>query len=289
VKKLVTMMVAALWLSAGARSATAMAAGDAPSVAPAAAAPGPGETRFVTRGGETVEGRIIDRLPNGYLVRMANDTTRVVAYEDVAAVEGAPVPAAPPPPPPQPVYAPPVYAPPPMVVAPAHPVDTERFGRPGQIILQQGFGFAQHTENRTTLALSPALDFLVTNHLTIGVAFAVSHSRTSTGSTGGGETGSSSNTSSSTSVGAALSLGLLFPVSTVFSLWPNIAGGVDHDFDGSGYTTVVSATELSLMFHPARHFFLALKPGVRGTRSLEGSSQSFQYSQVFATGIGGWW
>jgi hypothetical protein len=290
VKKLVMTTVAALTIAAQAQQGFASAAdpfAEESAGTPAASAPAPGVTRFITRGGETVEGKIIDRLPNGYLVRMLNDTTRVVAYEDVAAIEGAPAPnPAPPPPPPQPVYAPPVYAPQPMLVAPGGPMESpERFGRAGQIIIQQGFGFAQHTDTRTTLLLSPAIDFLVTDIFTMGFELGFSHSRTDTGS--GGET--SASTSSSTAAAGVLSLGLLFPVSRVVSLWPNIGGGIEHDFDGDGSSTVLSSSEFAVLFHPARHFFLALKPGVRGARSLEGTGQSFQFTEVLNTGIGGWW
>src|SRR5688572_13563495 len=129
-KRVTTMAILALLVAA----ADAFASGEDPAVeaagAPAPGAAVPGNTRFVTRGGETIEGKIIDRLPNGYLVRQANDTTRVVAYEDVAAIEGESAPPAASPPQPQPAYA----APPPGMVpvararhAEAEPA--ERLGR----------------------------------------------------------------------------------------------------------------------------------------------------------------
>ena len=78
-------------------------------------------------------------------------------------------------------------------------------------------------------------------------------------------------------------------MSRVLALWPQIAVGVHHDFDGTGSSTVTTASEFALLLQPVRHFFLAIKPGVRGTRSLEGSDQTFHYSQLLSTGIGGWW
>ena len=72
-KKLVTVTIAVLIISA--RAQQGFAAGERAAEASAARlGPAPGDTRFVTRGGETVEGKIIDRLPNGYLVRAANTT-----------------------------------------------------------------------------------------------------------------------------------------------------------------------------------------------------------------------
>src|SRR5215510_2798847 len=118
-RKLVVTTVAALTVAAVAVPARQVrAAGDEGSPAPAPdtarVAPAPGSTRIVIRGGETVEGQIIDRLPSGYLVRLTNGTTRVVVYEDVASVEG---PAASPPQP----MAPAPYPVQPMPLAPGMP------------------------------------------------------------------------------------------------------------------------------------------------------------------------
>ena len=291
VRKLVLMAtIATLTVSARAQQGFAAEEAGAQPTGAAPAVRAPATMRFILRGGETVDGTIVDRLPNGVIVRLADGTTRVIADEDVVAPDapgGNPPPVAAVAPPPPPVQVPP----PTMAVVPrsARPERADTLGKAGQIIIQQGFGFVQHTENRTTIALSPAIDFLVSDVFTIGIGLDVSRTTTSTttATTIGGEAGSSS--SSSTDVGAALSLGLLFPVSRVVALWPQIGGGVLHDFDGAGASTVITASEFALLLQPVRHFFLAIKPGVRGTRSLEGSDQSFHYSQILSTGIGGWW
>jgi hypothetical protein len=133
------------------------------------------------------------------------------------------------------------------------------------------------------------MDFLVSRVLTLGFRVGLSHTTSSTTVGTGGEGGSSTSSSSSTDVSGSLTLGVLFSPSRVVSLWPNIGGGIQHDFDGSGFTWVTNSTEFALLLHPAHHFFIALKPGVRGSRPLEGTNPEFTFSQVFNTGIGGWW
>jgi hypothetical protein len=294
VSKLVLTMMAVLSLAVPVRRSFAAGEETAPAAPPDAApavraAPAPGSTRFITRGAETVEGRIIDRLPNGYLVRLANDTTRVVVYEDVASIEGSPPPAAPQPAPaPPPPAAYPQQMVVPVALSPGYPAEpAERFGRAGQIIITQSFGYVSHAENTTTIGLSPAIDFLVTRMLTIG--FDVGYTRSSTTTTiGTGETGRSS-TSTSSFVSVSLKLGLVIPLADTVSLWPIISGGIEHDFDGKGSSASVSETQLALLIHPIRHFFVAVGPFVRGRRSLEGSGQTVHYTEGLGTGIGGWW
>jgi len=269
-----------------------LAAGDDGSPAPAPdtarVAPTPGSTRFVTSGGETVEGQIIDRLPNGYLVRLANGRTRVVVYEDVASIEG---PAAPPPPSIAPAPYPVQPGSPateviPPALTPSMPAEApERFGRSGQIIMQQGFGFVSHSDSSTTIVVSLAFDFLVTSMLTVG--FDVGYSRTKlTVRTG---TGTSSTTTTSSDAQGLLNVGLVARVSDVASLWPRLGAGIARDLDGPGANSAVVGGQLQLLLHPARHFFVALGPVVRGYRSTEGSGQKFHYTEGFDTGVGGWW
>ncbi len=279
-RKLVTVTMAVLIISA--RAQQVLAAGEPAAEASAARlAPAPGDTRFVTRGGETVEGKIIDRLPNGYLVRAAN-TTRVVAYEDVASIEGegsaASAPAAPPPPQVQPVppvaVAPLAFAPIPQGQAP------ESFGHAGQVIVTQSFGYVRHSGDTTSIFLDPSFNFLVTDMLTLG--FELAYSRTSTSYEG-------SATRTSSDFGALGLVGIMARLSETVSLWPNVGGGISHDFDGQGSSTLVVGGQLALLLHPARHFFIGIGPETRGVKSLEGSGQSFHYSQSLASMIGGWW
>src|SRR5262252_1650249 len=289
-RRVVVTKVAALIIAAVAVPARqARATGDEGSPAPdtARVAPAPGSARFVTRGGETVEGQIIDRLPNGYLVRLANDTTRVVAYEDVASVEGLaaspPQPVAPAPYPVQPGS--PAAAVVPTAVAPGLPAEApERFGRSGQIIMQQGLGFVSHSDIATTIVVSLAFDFLVTNMLTVG--FDAGYSRTKlTVPTGTGKSTTTTTTTSSAAQGL-LNLGLVARVSDVVSLWPRLGAGVARDLDGSGANSLVVGGQLLLLLHPARHFFVALGPAVNADKSTAGSGQTFHYTEGFSTGIG---
>lgn len=294
-RKLVVTTVAGLTIAAiGVPARQVLAAGDEASPTPAPdaarAAPAPGSTRFTTRGGETVEGQIIDRLPNGYLVRLANDTTRIVVYEDVASIEG------PPPSPPQPMTPTPYPVQPgspatavvPMAVTSGMPAEApERFGRSGQIVMQQGLGFVSHSDVSTTIVVSLAFDFLVTNMLTVG--FDTGYSRTKlTVTTVNGRSTSTTTTTSSEAQGL-LNLGLVARVSDVVSLWPRIGAGIARDLDGPGANSWVVGGQLLLLLHPTRHFFVALGPVVSAARSTAGSGQTFHYTEGFSTGIGGWW
>jgi len=175
-----------------------------------------------------------------------------------------------------------------MALTPGMPAEApERLGRSGQIIMQQGLGFVSHSDVSTTIVVSLAFDFLITNMLTIG--FDAGYSRTKlTVPTGTGKSTTTTTTTSSAAQGL-LNLGIVARVADVVSLWPRIGAGVARDLDGSGANSLVVGGQFLLLLHPARHFFVALGPAVSANRSTAGSGQTFHYTEGFSTGIGGWW
>ena len=60
-----------------------------------AAAPGATSTRLTTKSGQVFEGTIVDRLPNGYLMLLANGATAIVPYLEVNDIQGLPQPTPP--------------------------------------------------------------------------------------------------------------------------------------------------------------------------------------------------
>jgi hypothetical protein len=233
---------------------------------------------IVLRSGQVLEGTVIDRLPSGYLVRLATGT-RVVAYEEVSSVNppvgGAPAAALPPPPvtpPPPPVFGAAPVAPP-----PAEP----HLGKAGQLIITDTFGYLSHSGNTTTFEIDPAVHFLVSDYFTLGVELAYAHSSTTT------KVGTRENTSTSSQLGAGLDLGVHAAVSELVSVWPTIFGGYVHPSAGSD--SLLLGSGFAVLFHPVPHFFLGLEPGVNARRATEGTNQSFQYTQRLYTLIGGWW
>jgi hypothetical protein len=230
----------------------------------------------VLRTGQVLEGTILDRLPNGYLVRLSTGT-KVVAYEEVASVDGPGVGATPA------AAAPPVAAYPPPIAAysaaaEARPV--ERFGRAGQLVVTQSFGYVSHTDDTTSILLDPAINVFVTDYLTLGIELSYYRTSRTTG------TGSAQRTTSSSSMGAAFNLGVNAPVAPVVSLWPNVSAGYVTPDQGMG--TVLLGGGLSILFHPAPHFFVGLTPELRASRLTE-AGQSFEVTQALSSMIGGWW
>ena len=251
------------------------AAPSPPTAAPAPSIPAGGPTStFVLRSGRVVEGTILDRLPGGYLVRLATGTT-VIAFTDVASVdppltEGSPA-----------LAVPNVTAPAVSGAVPLSAPSLEPFGRAGQIVVTQSFGFVEHQSQTTIINVDPTVQVFVSNFVTMGLE--LSYQRQSTTLKQEGKT----TTTSESAYGAALLLGVNAPLGDPVSLWPNVSAGLSHPSSGSNVLLVVGG--LSILFHPTRHFFLGLTPELAAERPTSGTGQSFQYTEELATSIGGWW
>jgi hypothetical protein len=157
---------------------------------------------------------------------------------------------------------------------PAPAVGFRRFGSRGGIVITnafvlQGFWTAYAGSGSTSagISVSPALDYFVANHFSLGVAFSGSYySGSGIDSTTGNQV-----TYSHGSYGAAVRIGGELPMGDSVSLWPIASlgfGGGSYDEAEGGSRNKYSNSSLSvslytpLLVHLASHFFVGLGPFV---------------------------
>jgi hypothetical protein len=170
-------------------------------------------------------------------------------------------------------------------VAPAAASPVERFGRPGQLILTQRFGFVSSAGNTTTIRLTPAFDWFVTNVLTLG--FEVAYGGDLTSSTSGSGENRTTTTHLRSALGVGGHIGLNVAFSDSVSLWTVLIGGTTYQ--ESAPNTASSSLAFSLLLHPAPHFFVGLGPEFTAVRDIQGRDTSVTTSKSLGTLLGGWW
>ncbi len=174
------------------------------------------------------------------------------------------------------------------VVSRATAAAPERFGEPGQLVIDQSFmlaassasydveGMAEYRSNQVTLA--PVASWFAVRGLSLRLGLNFSHSWAST------EQGSLGHV---TILGVSPGIGYALPLGQHFSLWPRLSTSVSKSWYEATDIGPVNAVGMSfgalapVLWHPADHFFLGLGPGIswqfQGDRvaTLEYSSDTF--------------
>jgi hypothetical protein len=147
-----------------------------------------------------------------------------------------------------------------------------RFGERGQVVFTTTateasigfFGYSQSTASTLSESIAPGFDIFVTDHLSLGLNVALSHSSGTSFDASGAKTDSSE---TSYRIGPRVGFDIRLP--GALSLWPQAelgfgggtstqtssAGSNDHTFK----QTSVQAS-IPLLVHPAAHFFLGAGP-----------------------------
>jgi hypothetical protein len=178
----------------------------------------------------------------------------------------------------QPQYPPPAYGyPPPATMPVARAEEPERFGRRGQVVITQGFGIISNAENTSRVRLSPAFNFFVANHFSVGFDATFEYISYE---------GSSQ---SYKNFGIGLTLGGNIPMGSVLSLWPTLNNA--YWVPDSGSNQASTSITVPLLIHVAPHFFIAVGPELFMYRNLSGSGSQtdLHFTQSLTSFIGGWW
>jgi len=145
----------------------------------------------------------------------------------------------------------------------------ERFGEPGQLVIDQSFtlaassmsfdteGLAEYRGNQVTLA--PVVSWFAARRvaLRLGARFVHSWASAAQGSLG-----------HATNIGASPGIGYALPLGQHLSLWPRVSADLGKTWYDAGDFGAATSVGLSfgalapVLWHPADHFFIGLGPGI---------------------------
>ena len=174
--------------------------------------------------------------------------------------------------------------------APIDAKDAERFGDARNVVIGGDFAFSlsrSHVNDEissTSVGVSPSVDYFIIDHLSVGTAVTIAHSKWST----------YGYDRSLTTMAIAPRIGYEIPLGSVFSLWPTV--GVVHsrvladDYPYADYTGTWSLNgyvRAPLLAHVAKHFFLGGGPSIV-VKLADSTDTPGSYDFGFNSMLGGW-